>query len=178
MNRIPPPRPDERKLPHYHCKDVFESPSGTNACHHPPDDWQPRHNIKKCFDDGTLLGDDDAISSFSTIFIVEKEIIKDHLQHLTTLKRKKTCAQRAGWRNASRDNRNASRTMIGTPFVALVKFSNTLRSTCIDQNRWGWYLCLSAAARSTARWYQWQWYGQLFWCGKWQLRWYRYFVFL
>ncbi|CAH3105529.1 unnamed protein product [Porites lobata] len=55
MNRIPPPRPDETKLPHYRCKDVFESPSGTNACHHPPDDWQPRHNIKKCFDDGTLL---------------------------------------------------------------------------------------------------------------------------
>lgn len=76
MNRIPPPRPDETKLPHYHYKDVFESPSGTNACHHPPDDWQPRHNIKKCFDDGTLLGDDDAISSFSTIFIVEKEIIR------------------------------------------------------------------------------------------------------
>lgn len=89
MNRIPPPRPDETKLPHYHYKDVFESPSGTNACHHPPDDWQPRHNIKKCFDDGTLLGDDDAISSFSTIFIVEKELIKDHLQHLTTLERKK-----------------------------------------------------------------------------------------
>ena len=76
MNRIPPPRPDETKLPDYHYKDVFESPSGTNACHHPSDDWQPRHNIKKCFDDGTLLGDDDAISSFSTIFIVEKEKLK------------------------------------------------------------------------------------------------------
>lgn len=115
MNRIPPPRPDETKLPDYHYKDVFESSSGTDACHHPPDDWQPRHNIKKCFDDGTLLGDDDAISSFSTIFIVEKELIKDHLQHLTTLERKKTCAQRTGWRNASRDNRNASRTMIEHP---------------------------------------------------------------
>lgn len=88
---IPRPRPDETKLPDYHYKDldVFESPSGGDACHHPPDDWQPCHNIKKCFDDGTLLGDDDAISSFSTIFFVEKELIKDHLQHLTTLERKK-----------------------------------------------------------------------------------------
>jgi len=82
---------DETKLPHYHYKDVFESPSDTDVCHRSPDNCpdQPRHNIKKCFDDGTLkLDDNDAISSFSTEFNVQKKLIKDHLQHLTTFERK------------------------------------------------------------------------------------------
>ena len=35
------------------------------------------------------LDDDEAISSFSTKCIVEKELVKDHLQHLTTLERMK-----------------------------------------------------------------------------------------
>ena len=36
----------------------------------------------------------------------------------------KTAHKRTGWRSASRENRNVSRTMIGTVFVALVKFSS------------------------------------------------------
>ena len=42
------------------------------------------------FDDGTLkLDDAEAILSFSNKFIVEKELVKDHLLHLTTLERTK-----------------------------------------------------------------------------------------
>ena len=58
MDRIPQPWPDETKLPYFHYKDLFGSPSDTDVCHCPSDDWLPRHNIKKCFDDGTLKLDD------------------------------------------------------------------------------------------------------------------------
>ena len=69
---------------------VFQSPNGKDADSRPTDDWQPRHNIKQMFDGGNLkLDDDEAISSFSTKNFVEKELVKDHLQHLTTLERMK-----------------------------------------------------------------------------------------
>ena len=74
------------KLPDYHYKNVFESCSVEDDESRSPDDWQPRHNIKNMFDNGTLkLDDEEAISTFSNKFIVENELVKDHLLHLTTL---------------------------------------------------------------------------------------------
>ena len=69
---------------------MFESYSVEGDESRPPDDWQPRHNMKKTFDNGTLkLDDEEAISTFSNKFIVENELVKDHLLHLTTLERTK-----------------------------------------------------------------------------------------
>ena len=84
MSRIPRPVPDTSKLPSFHCKDVFDSYEDASR---PPDDWRPRHNIKNAFEDGTLkLGDEETISSFSTKFIVEKNLVEEYLLHLTTLR--------------------------------------------------------------------------------------------
>ena len=78
MTRIPRQASDATKLPDDHYKDVFESCS--------PDDWQPRRNIKKLFDDGTSkLDKEEAILLFSNKFIMKKELVKDHLLHLKVL---------------------------------------------------------------------------------------------
>ena len=88
MGRIPRPVPDTAKLPNFKYKDVFDSYTDDGAGSRLPDDWQPRHNIKREFEKGTLkLGDKEAISSFSTRFIVEKKLLEDYLYHLTTLER-------------------------------------------------------------------------------------------
>ena len=66
-------RPDESQMPNFHYKDVFEPTAAAGDVARPPDDWQPRHNIKQKFEDGTLkLTDDEAITSFSSKF-VEKD---------------------------------------------------------------------------------------------------------
>ena len=84
MQRIPRPWPDESKLPDYHYLGVFDSPTGADRSH---DDWQPRHNMKKKFQDGTLkLDNEDSICSFSRQFIVDKDFVKEYLQHLVELK--------------------------------------------------------------------------------------------
>ena len=83
MQRIPRPLPDESRLSNFHYLSVFDTPAGAN---HPPDDWQPLHNIKKQFEDGTLkLDDKEPISTFSRHFIVGKELAKEYLQHLVEL---------------------------------------------------------------------------------------------
>ncbi|KAL9965167.1 hypothetical protein ACROYT_G028930 [Oculina patagonica] len=47
MCRIPRPMPDVSKLPEYHYKDVFQCCDDNDEEVRPPDDWQPRHNIKQ-----------------------------------------------------------------------------------------------------------------------------------
>ena len=91
MHRIPRPWPNEVQKPNFHYKDVFESPVIAGDVVRPPDDWQPRHNIKQKFENWTLtLNDDEAISLFSNTFVVEKELIEVYLQHLTNLERMKS----------------------------------------------------------------------------------------
>ena len=90
MSRIPRPWPDELQLPNFHYKDVFESPNTVGGVSRCIDDWQLRHNIKENFNNGTLkLNDEEAISLFSEKCIVEKELAKDYLHHLTNLERMK-----------------------------------------------------------------------------------------
>lgn len=91
MRRIPRPVPDTSKLPMFHYKDVFDSCGNDHDDEsRPTDDWQPRHNIKLAFKNGTLkLGDEDGISLFSSKYIVEKKLVEDYLLHLTTLARTK-----------------------------------------------------------------------------------------
>ena len=95
MTRIPRPASDTTELPDDHHKYVFEF-WGVNGDVSPsPDDYQPRRNIKKLFDDGTLkLDKEEAILSFCNKFIMEKELVKDHLLHLKVfcpLKDKEPC---------------------------------------------------------------------------------------
>ena len=59
MSRIARPVADATKLPDYHYKDVFECCGSEVEDSRSPDDWQPRHNIKKMFDDGTLKLDNE-----------------------------------------------------------------------------------------------------------------------
>ena len=57
---------------------------GNDSCS--PDDSQPRHNIKKMFDEGTLkLDNEKAILFFTNKLIVEKKSVKGHLLYVTTL---------------------------------------------------------------------------------------------
>ena len=87
MTRIPRPCPDESRLPDYHYKDVFDTPTDARR---PPDDWQPRHHIKKKFAEGSLkLEDEEAINLFSKRFIVQEELVRAYLQHLINLERLK-----------------------------------------------------------------------------------------
>ena len=87
---------------------MFESCGGEGEDSRSPDDWQPRHNIKKMFDHGSLkLDNEEAILSFSNKFIVEKELVKDHLLHLTTLERTKNL--HAGDRLEKRQQRQQQR---------------------------------------------------------------------
>ena len=75
-----------------------------------PDDWQPRHNIKQKFEDGTVkLTDDEAITSFSNKFIVEKDLVKDYLQHLTNLERMKNSLERSIEKTIAKTSERLSR---------------------------------------------------------------------
>lgn len=88
MSRIPRPVPDTSRLPEFRYKDMFETYNHESEHSRLPDDWQPRNNIKNMFENGKLMADDeDAISSFANKFIVEKQLVKDHLVHLNTLER-------------------------------------------------------------------------------------------
>ena len=51
-----------------------------------PDDWQPRSNIKKLFEQGKLsINASDAITEFSSKFIVDEKLVKDYIEHLSQL---------------------------------------------------------------------------------------------
>ncbi len=88
MSRIPRPVPDKSRLPEFHYKDVFETYNHDSEHSRLPDDWQPRHNIKSMFENGELITDDeDTVTLFVNKFIVEKQLVKEHLAHLNVLER-------------------------------------------------------------------------------------------
>lgn len=63
---------------------------------------------------------DDAVASFSTKFLVEKELIKDHLHHFTTLERKKSVYIKGRLEKRKKRQQNEmlqSRTMTETLFI-------------------------------------------------------------
>ena len=61
---VPPPMPNESRLPEYHYKLVRETPAQTNGCMREIDDLQPQIQIKKVVkkDD---LSSDDSVEKFS-----------------------------------------------------------------------------------------------------------------
>ncbi|CAH3104513.1 unnamed protein product, partial [Porites lobata] len=51
-----------------------------------PDDWQPRSNIKKLFEQGKLsINASDAITEFFSKFIVDEKLVKNYIEHLSQL---------------------------------------------------------------------------------------------
>ena len=88
---IPEPMPNYSALSEFHYKNVFETDHNTAECvPRKSDDFLPRPNIVEHFEKGLLTVDnEEEIEKFSNTFIVEKEYIKEYLQHIITLKRSK-----------------------------------------------------------------------------------------
>ncbi|KAK3743389.1 hypothetical protein QZH41_011305, partial [Actinostola sp. cb2023] len=87
MKQIPRPVPDHAALPEFHYKIVHATPlTDSDGNERVPDDWQPRCNIKKLFEQKKLSIDDtDAIQEFSQKFIVNETYVKTYIEHLSTI---------------------------------------------------------------------------------------------
>ena len=74
-----------------------------------------------------MTDDEDALSSFANKFIVEKQLVKDHLVHLNALERTRNfrSKDRLQKRQEMR-NKQLLRTMIGTVCVLREKFKNSM----------------------------------------------------
>ncbi|EDO46041.1 predicted protein [Nematostella vectensis] len=75
MTRIPRPFPSADDLPEFHYKNVHSTPlTDSKGNDRGPDDWQPRANIKKLFEQKKLsLEDNEEIKKFSQAFIVDEK---------------------------------------------------------------------------------------------------------
>ena len=59
---VPPPMPNESRLPEYHYKRVRDTPAQINGCMREIDDFQPRIQIKKVVKEDELsLGDGESV---------------------------------------------------------------------------------------------------------------------
>ena len=92
--KIPKPFPNDACLPKYHYLHYDETPKEDRE----PDDWQPRAQLKKKSEDGTLLlSDAESVAAFSDKFIVKVSLEVDYLRHLEVIqvKKKKRTEERA-----------------------------------------------------------------------------------
>ena len=96
MTRIPRPIPDYSKLTDYSYKSVRDtSVLDSDGKERKPDDWQPRHNIRKQYEQKNLSADDvDGVKEFSKKFVVEEKYVKSYLDHLTSLENLKKIRDR------------------------------------------------------------------------------------
>ncbi|EDO35711.1 predicted protein [Nematostella vectensis] len=87
MTRIPRPFPSADDLPEFHYKNVHSTPlTDSKGNDRGPDDWQPRANIKKLFEQKKLsLEDNEEIKKFSQAFIVDEKYVRSYLEHLSSL---------------------------------------------------------------------------------------------
>ena len=83
MKRIPRPVPDHSALPKFKYKSVHDTPlSDSNGNERSPDDWQPRCNIRKLFEQKKLTADNTgAITEFSQTFIVDERYVRAYIEH-------------------------------------------------------------------------------------------------
>ena len=84
---IPRPIPDQPVFPEFRYLSVhIFSNNDENGKKRIPDDWQPRSNIKKLFEQGKLsINASDAITKFSSKFIVDEKLVKNYIEHLSQL---------------------------------------------------------------------------------------------
>ena len=80
------PYSDYTKLPNFHYLSWSETP--TDDCE--PDDFQPRAQIKRLFEENKLLsGDIEAIREFSQMYIVPESFVAAYVDHLAGIKMRK-----------------------------------------------------------------------------------------
>ena len=77
------PYPEYGKLPNFHYLSWIATP--TNG--HEPDDFQPRAQIKRLFEESKLVsGDSGAIRKFSDKYIVAEKLLAEYAEHLAQIK--------------------------------------------------------------------------------------------
>ena len=80
------PYPDYGKLPNFH----YLSWSATPTNGHEPDNFQPRAQIKRLFEESKLVsGDSGAIRKFSDKYIVAEKLVAEYAEHLAQIKMRK-----------------------------------------------------------------------------------------
>ena len=80
------PYPDYGKLPTIHYLSWRATP--TNGLE--PDNFQPRAQIRRLFEERELVsGDSEAIRKFSDIYIVPEKLVAEYVEHLAQIKMRK-----------------------------------------------------------------------------------------
>ena len=80
------PYPDHGKLPSYHYLSWSASPTNGRE----PDDFQPRAQIKRLFEERELVSrDSEAIRKFSDKYIVPEMLVAEYIEHLAQIKMRK-----------------------------------------------------------------------------------------
>ena len=77
--------PDPENLLHYKSVDATPTESHINGKPREPDNFQPRSNIRKQWDDDQLSTKEE-IQSFCQEFAVEPELVKSYILHLQDLR--------------------------------------------------------------------------------------------
>ena len=78
--------PNYGKLPNFH----YLSWSATPTDGREPDDFQPRAQIKRLFEESELVsGDSEAIRKFSDKYIVLEKLVAEYVEHLAQIKMRK-----------------------------------------------------------------------------------------
>ena len=111
--RVPQPVPDTERLFHY--MHVADTPSCTETGEpRPADDWQPRANITKLFQDGKIsLQQQDEITTFSETFYVERKYVVACLEHLTNLESTKQIRARSRAEEKNQRKEKSTRSTTG-----------------------------------------------------------------
>ena len=85
ISRCPRPYPDHSKLPSYKYKTYSDTPTAINGQTRLVDYYQPKVNMRKEFEDGTLKKEDpDTIRHFADKFIVEVNHVVSYVDHFTS----------------------------------------------------------------------------------------------
>ena len=80
------PYPDYGKLPDFHYLSWNATPTNGRE----PDDFQPRAQIKRLFEESELVsGDSEAIRRFSDKYIVPEKLVAEYVEHLAQIKMRK-----------------------------------------------------------------------------------------
>ena len=80
------PYPGYGKLPNFHYLSWTATPTSGRE----PDDFQPRAQIKRLFEESELVcGDSEAIRRFSDKYIVPEKLVAEYVEHLSQIKMRK-----------------------------------------------------------------------------------------
>ena len=87
LKQVPRPMPDKEALPDLRYLAFDKTPTvSLKGSARKVDDFQPRAQIKKSFEEGTLALDNaDSIATFSKTFAVEESLVRKYLEHMDYL---------------------------------------------------------------------------------------------